>query len=81
MPVSALFAYAPARTIASSGRAARMSIAWLQPRGTTHAGLPSRVALWGQVARPSERQPSYVFRPRLRVGGTTAPPSSAAATS
>jgi DNA-binding LacI/PurR family transcriptional regulator len=38
-------------------------------------------ALWGQVARPSERQPSYVFRPRLRIGGTTAPPSSAAATS
>ena len=38
-------------------------------------------ALWGQVARPSERQPSYVFRPRLRLGGTTAPPSSAPATS
>ena len=38
-------------------------------------------ALWGQVARPSERQPSYVFRPRLRVGGTTAPPSNALATS
>ena len=38
-------------------------------------------ALWDQVARPSERQPSYVFRPRLRVGGTTAPPSSALATS
>jgi DNA-binding LacI/PurR family transcriptional regulator len=34
-------------------------------------------ALWGQVARPSERQPSYVFRPRLRLGGTTAPPSAA----
>ncbi len=28
-------------------------------------------ALWGQVARPTERQPSYVFRPRLRPGGTT----------
>lgn len=38
-------------------------------------------ALWGQVERPDERQPSYVFRPRLRVAGTTAPPSSAAATS
>jgi DNA-binding LacI/PurR family transcriptional regulator len=38
-------------------------------------------ALWGQVARPTERQPSYIFRPRLRVAGTTAPPSSAAATS
>jgi DNA-binding LacI/PurR family transcriptional regulator len=34
-------------------------------------------ALWGQVARPSERQPSYVFRPRLRPGGTTSPPSAA----
>jgi DNA-binding LacI/PurR family transcriptional regulator len=34
-------------------------------------------ALWGQVARPSERQPSYVFRPRLRPGGTTAAPSAA----
>ena len=38
-------------------------------------------ALWGQVARPFERQPSYVFRPRLRLGGTTAAPSSALATS
>jgi DNA-binding LacI/PurR family transcriptional regulator len=38
-------------------------------------------ALWGQVARPFERQPSYVFRPRLRLGGTTAPPSSARSTS
>lgn len=38
-------------------------------------------ALWGQVERPSERQPSYVFRPRLRVGGTTAPPASASPTS
>ncbi len=38
-------------------------------------------AFWGQVARPAERQPSYVFRPRLRVGGTSAPPASAAATS
>ena len=38
-------------------------------------------ALSQQVERPSERQPSYVFRPRLRIGGTTASPSSAAATS
>ena len=38
-------------------------------------------ALQGQVERPFERHPSYVFRPRLRLGGTTAPPSSAAATS
>jgi DNA-binding LacI/PurR family transcriptional regulator len=34
-------------------------------------------ALRAQVERPIERQPSYVFRPRLRVGGTTAPPPSA----
>ena len=38
-------------------------------------------ALRGQVERPFERHPSYVFRPRLRAGGTTAPPSSAAETS
>ena len=38
-------------------------------------------ALWGQVARPTERQPSYVFRPRLRPGGTTAAPPSASLTS
>ena len=38
-------------------------------------------ALWSQVARPSERQPSYVFRPRLRPGGTTAAPPSASLTS
>jgi DNA-binding LacI/PurR family transcriptional regulator len=31
-------------------------------------------ALRSQVERPVERQPSYVFRPRLRVAGTTAPP-------
>jgi DNA-binding LacI/PurR family transcriptional regulator len=34
-------------------------------------------ALRAQVERPVERQPSYVFRPRLRVAGTTAPPSRA----
>jgi DNA-binding LacI/PurR family transcriptional regulator len=38
-------------------------------------------ALSSQVARPLERQPSYVFRPRLRPGGTTAAPSSAVAMS
>jgi DNA-binding LacI/PurR family transcriptional regulator len=38
-------------------------------------------ALRSQVEHPSERQPSYVFRPRLRVAGTTAPPSSALSTS
>jgi DNA-binding LacI/PurR family transcriptional regulator len=38
-------------------------------------------ALRTQVERPSELQPSYVFRPGLRVAGTTGPPASAAATS
>jgi DNA-binding LacI/PurR family transcriptional regulator len=38
-------------------------------------------ALWSKVERPDERQPSYVFRPQLRPGGTTASPSSARATS
>jgi DNA-binding LacI/PurR family transcriptional regulator len=38
-------------------------------------------ALWGQIERPSQRQPSYVFRPRLRPGGTTAAPPSAISTS
>jgi DNA-binding LacI/PurR family transcriptional regulator len=38
-------------------------------------------ALRTQIDRPVERQPSYMFRPRLRVGGTTAPPASALATS
>jgi DNA-binding LacI/PurR family transcriptional regulator len=35
-------------------------------------------ALRSQVERPLERHPSYVFRPRLRVAGTTAPPPSSA---
>jgi DNA-binding LacI/PurR family transcriptional regulator len=34
-------------------------------------------ALRAQVERPAEHQPSYVFRPRLRVGGTSAPPPAA----
>ena len=34
-------------------------------------------ALRDQVERPGERLPSYVFRPRLRVAGTSAPPSAA----
>jgi DNA-binding LacI/PurR family transcriptional regulator len=38
-------------------------------------------ALWSKVERPAERQPSYVFRPQLRPGGTTASPSSARDTS
>ena len=33
-------------------------------------------ALRGQIERPDLTQPSYVFRPRLRVGRTTAPPAS-----
>jgi DNA-binding LacI/PurR family transcriptional regulator len=33
-------------------------------------------ALRAQIERPVETQPSYVFRPRLRVGRTTAPPPS-----
>jgi DNA-binding LacI/PurR family transcriptional regulator len=38
-------------------------------------------ALRDQVARPAERQPSYVFRPTLRPGGTTSAPASARSTS
>ena len=38
-------------------------------------------ALSSKVERPDERQPSYVFRPQLRPGGTTASPSSARETS
>ena len=30
-------------------------------------------ALRAKVERPDERQPSYVFRPRLRTGATTGP--------
>ncbi len=33
-------------------------------------------ALRGQIERPDLTQPSYVFRPRLRAGRTTAPPAS-----
>jgi DNA-binding LacI/PurR family transcriptional regulator len=32
-------------------------------------------ALRAQVERPDQAQPSYVFRPRLRVGGTSGPPA------
>jgi DNA-binding LacI/PurR family transcriptional regulator len=38
-------------------------------------------ALRDQVARPAERQPSYVFRPTLRPGGTTSAPASTRSTS
>jgi DNA-binding LacI/PurR family transcriptional regulator len=60
---------------------------WTQPPLTTveqpidEIARTTVEALRAQGDRPVERQPSYVFRPRLRVGGTTAPPSSAAPTS
>lgn len=55
---------------------------WTQPPLTTVEQPIDEIArtavdaLRTQVERPVERQPSYVFRPRLRVGGTTAPPPS-----
>jgi DNA-binding LacI/PurR family transcriptional regulator len=33
-------------------------------------------ALRGHIDRPDQTQPSYVFRPRLQAGRTTAPPAS-----
>jgi DNA-binding LacI/PurR family transcriptional regulator len=60
---------------------------WTQPPLTTveqpidEIARTTVEALRAQGDRPVERQPSYVFRPRLRAGGTTAPPSSAAPTS
>ncbi|HLF68824.1 MAG TPA: LacI family DNA-binding transcriptional regulator [Gaiellaceae bacterium] len=54
---------------------------WTQPPLTTveqPIGEIARTAvsaLLAQVERPVEPQPSYVFRPRLRVGGTTGPPT------
>ena len=56
---------------------------WTQPPLTTieqPIGEIARTAvsaLRAQVERPVEQHPSYVFRPRLRIGGTTAPPSAA----
>jgi DNA-binding LacI/PurR family transcriptional regulator len=53
--------------------------AWTQPPLTTveqpidEIARTAVAALTGHVA--PEQQPSYVFRPRLRVGGTTAPPA------
>jgi DNA-binding LacI/PurR family transcriptional regulator len=58
--------------------------AWTQPPLTTveqpidEIARTAVTALGVQVERPVARQPSYVFRPRLRVGGTTAPPPSRA---
>lgn len=55
---------------------------WTQPPLTTieqpidEIARTAVAALRTFVERPSERQPSYVFRPRLRLGGTTgAPPA------
>jgi DNA-binding LacI/PurR family transcriptional regulator len=53
---------------------------WTQPPLTTveqpidEIARTAVSALRAQVERPGERQPSYVFRPRLRVAGTTARP-------
>lgn len=56
---------------------------WTQPPLTTvvqpidEIARTAVAALRAQGDEPAERQPSYVFRPRLRIGGTTAPPSAA----
>jgi DNA-binding LacI/PurR family transcriptional regulator len=55
---------------------------WTQPPLSTveqpieEIARTSVAALRSQVERPELAQPSYVFRPRLRVGGTTGPPRS-----
>jgi DNA-binding LacI/PurR family transcriptional regulator len=60
---------------------------WTQPPLTTveqpidEIARTAVAALRDQMERPEERQPSYVFRPRLRIGGSTAPPASARSTS
>ncbi|HSJ93023.1 MAG TPA: substrate-binding domain-containing protein, partial [Gaiellaceae bacterium] len=57
---------------------------WTQPPLTTveqpidEIARTAVAALRAQVERPEELQPSYVFRPQLREGGTTAPPAGAA---
>jgi DNA-binding LacI/PurR family transcriptional regulator len=57
---------------------------WTQPPLTTveqpieEIARTAVAALRAQVDNPVDRQPSYVFRPRLRVGGTTSPPSESA---
>ena len=54
---------------------------WTQPPLTTveqpidEIARTAVAALRAQVDEPVARQPNYVFRPRLRIGGTTAPPS------
>jgi DNA-binding LacI/PurR family transcriptional regulator len=60
---------------------------WTQPPLTTveqpidEIARTAVAALRMQIERPEERQPNYVFRPRLRAGGSTAPPASARSTS
>jgi DNA-binding LacI/PurR family transcriptional regulator len=60
---------------------------WTQPPLTTveqpidEIARTAVAALRAQVEQPLDHQPSYVFRPRLRVAGTTAPPSSSRSTS
>ena len=60
---------------------------WTQPMLTTieqpieEIARTAVAALRAQVEHPARRQPSYVFRPRLRLGGTSAAPSTSFATS
>jgi DNA-binding LacI/PurR family transcriptional regulator len=55
--------------------------AWTQPPLTTveqpidEIARTTVTALTEHVPAPEQRRPSYIFRPRLRVGGTTAPPA------
>lgn len=55
---------------------------WTQPPLTTveqpieEIARTAVAALRAQVERPAERQPSYLYRPHLRPGGTTCPPAS-----
>lgn len=60
---------------------------WTQPPPTTveqpsdEIARTAVAALLEQVERPMQRQPSYVVRLRLGVGGTPAPPSRSRSTS
>lgn len=54
---------------------------WTQPPRTTveqpidEIAETAIAALKRQIEAPGQTRPSYVFRPRLRLGGTTAPPA------
>jgi len=54
---------------------------WTQPPLTTveqpidEIARTAVAALRVQIESPAERQPSYLYRPRLRIGGTTCPPA------